>query len=200
MTLTVTPLIGPEIQRVLSDVARLRIEVFREWPYLYDGDFAYEAEYLADFASSDGAIVVAALDGDTLVGAATGAPFLDHADAFADAFADTDVSLEDVFYCAESVLLPAYRGRGLGHAFFDHREAQARASNFGFCAFCAVIRSDDHPKRPVAPRSLEAFWKGRGYAPLPNAVARFAWKDIGESAATEKALQFWIRPLEGAKS
>ena len=33
-----------------QEQARLRIEVFRDWPYLYDGDLAYEQSYsLVDF-------------------------------------------------------------------------------------------------------------------------------------------------------
>lgn len=41
----------------------------------------------------------------------------------------------------------------------------------------------------------DAFWRGRGYAPLPGIVAEFAWKDVGDSAETTKPLQFWMRKL-----
>jgi hypothetical protein len=56
---------------VLDEVARLRIEVFREWPYLYDGTLDYERDYLAHFADAEDALIVAARDGDSVVGAAT---------------------------------------------------------------------------------------------------------------------------------
>jgi predicted GNAT superfamily acetyltransferase len=58
---------------VVADLARLRVTVFRDWPYLYDGDAAYERGYLARYARGD-SIVVAAFDGDRMVGAATGMP------------------------------------------------------------------------------------------------------------------------------
>ncbi|NNK15931.1 MAG: GNAT family N-acetyltransferase, partial [Sulfitobacter sp.] len=32
----VQPLTGTALVNALNDVARLRIEVFRDWPYLYD--------------------------------------------------------------------------------------------------------------------------------------------------------------------
>ena len=140
-------------------------------------------------------MVVAALDGDRIVGAATGAPMTDHAADFGEAFTDRPEALSDIFYCAESVLLRAYRGHGLGHAFFDAREDHARALGARFSAFCSVIRPQTHPMRPAEYWPLDAFWRRRGYAPLPGVTASFAWKDLGEAAETEKSLQFWMKPL-----
>lgn len=187
-------LTGDAVAGVLDDLARLRIAVFRDWPYLYDGDPAYERDYLAAY-QSPGAVVVAAYDGARMVGAATGAPMEDHAADFAAAFATRPEALEDIYYCAESVLLPQYRGHGLGHAFFDGREAQARALGRRHSAFCSVIRPADHPLRPAAYRPLDGFWRKRGYAPLPGVVAGFDWKDIGATAPSRKPLQFWMKAL-----
>jgi GNAT superfamily N-acetyltransferase len=195
MTLRVEALTGAALEAALDDVARLRIEVFRTFPYLYDGDLDYERRYLAPYRTSLGAIVVGAFDGATLVGAATGTPMEDHASDFAAAFSGTGLDLADIFYCAESVLLPEYRGRGIGNRFFDIREAHARSLGRGHVAFCAVIRPDDHPVRPPDYRPLDGFWRNRGYAPLPGVLAQFSWRDIGEAETTRKPLQFWIRRL-----
>ena len=184
---------GGELLAALDDVARLRIEVFRAYPYLYDGDAAYERRYLEPYRAQD-AIVVGAFDGAALVGAATGMPLAAHADDFAAAFADSEIDLGDVFYCAESVLLPEFRGRGIGHAFFDVREAHARALGYGKAAFCAVVRGE-HPMKPEGYRPLDAFWRGRGYEPLEGVIAQFGWRDLGEDAESPKALQFWLREL-----
>ncbi|HHW33036.1 MAG TPA: GNAT family N-acetyltransferase [Paracoccus solventivorans] len=192
--ITTRILTGDGLIAVLGELARLRIAVFRDWPYLYDGDEAYEREYLRAYAAP-GAVVVAAMDGDRMVGAATGAPMEHHASDFAAAFAGRSEALEDIFYCAESVLLPEYRGHGLGHAFFDGREAQGRALGRRWSAFCSVIRPDDHPARPADYRPLDGFWRKRGYAPLPGVTAQFRWRDLGEAEETAKPLQFWIKPL-----
>jgi len=191
----VAALTGDDLTSAVGQVAQLRIDVFRDWPYLYDGDLAYEEAYLAPFAASEDAILVGAFDGAELVGASTGAPLQDHASDFAAAFAATDLDLADVFYCAESVLRPAYRGQGIGHQFFDLREAHARALGFTYAAFCGVIRPWDHPQRPESYRPLDAFWRGRGYQPMDGVVAEFSWKDIGDRGETLKPLQFWMRKL-----
>lgn len=191
----VRSLTGAALDAALDDVARLRIAVFRDWPYLYDGSLDYERRYLESYRASETAVVVGAFDGARLIGAATGTPLEDHAEDFAAPFAGTGLPLEAVFYCAESVLLPAYRGHGLGHAFFDAREAHARALGRSFSAFCAVMRPADHPLRPADYRPLDGFWRKRGYEPMPGVVARFRWTDLGDGEQTEKPLQFWGRAL-----
>ncbi|MEX0308056.1 MAG: GNAT family N-acetyltransferase [Ruegeria sp.] len=191
----VRTLAGSTLNNALDDVARLRIEVFHAWPYLYDGDLEYERKYLQSYIDSDRAIVVGAFDGETLVGASTGAPLEDHADDFAAAFEGAGLTLSDIFYCAESVLLPEYRGQGAGHSFFDQRETHARALGFRKCAFCSVVRPADHPMRPDHYRPLDAFWRSRGYEPLAGVVAQFSWKDRDNDVETPKPLQFWIRDL-----
>ncbi|MEM7091323.1 MAG: GNAT family N-acetyltransferase [Pseudomonadota bacterium] len=188
-------LTGQALFDALDDVARLRIKVFRDWPYLYDGDLDYERGYLQTYRDSDRAVLVGAFDGDRLVGASTGAPLADHADDFGDAFKQTGLDLASLFYCAESVLLPDYRGQGAGHRFFDLREQHARRLGFGHAAFCAVVRPANHPLRPEDYRPLDPFWRARGYTPLNGVVAGFDWKDIDQSAVTRKQLQFWMRDL-----
>lgn len=195
MSLTFRTLTGADVDAALDDLAALRITVFRDWPYLYDGDLDYERSYMASYRDSRDAILVGAFDGDRIVGAATGTPMEDHADDFAAAFERTGHDLTQIFYCAESVLLPDYRGQGAGHAFFDAREAHARALGRRFSAFCGVVRPDDHPLRPDSYRPLDAFWRGRGYVPLDGVVARFRWKDIDQPGQTEKTLQFWMKRL-----
>ncbi len=195
MPIDIRVLEGASLAEAIPRVAALRIEVFRAFPYLYDGDLAYEESYLAPYTSTPNAVLVGAFEGEMLVGAATGMPLMAHSDHFSDAFLGSDLALSDVFYCAESVLLPDFRGQGVGHSFFDLREAAAREQGASFCAFCAVERAMDHPARPPDYRPLDQFWRGRGYAPLPGVVSSFAWRDIGAAQETHKKLQFWARRL-----
>ncbi len=191
----VRTLTGAELEAHLDDVARLRIAVFRDWPYLYDGTLEYERAYVQTYRDNPGALLVGAFDAGILVGASTSTFMEDHAEAFSAPLAKVGVPVKDILYGAESVLLPAYRGQGLGHRFVDLREAHARAHGRSHVAFCSVLRGGDHPARPQTYRTNEAFWMGRGYAPLPGVMAEFSWKDVGDTGESLKPLQFWMRAL-----
>lgn len=186
---------GAELEAQLDGVAALRIAVFRDWPYLYDGSLDYERDYLATYRDNAGALLVGAFDGGRLVGASTSTLMEDHAAEFAAPFRDFHVPLTAILYGAESVLLPEYRGQGIGHRFFDLREAHARALGRSHVAFCSVLRPADHPARPATYRTNDAFWMGRGYAPLPGMLAEFSWRDVGDTTESVKPLQFWMRAL-----
>lgn len=188
-------LTGAAIEPALPDIARLRIAVFRDFPYLYDGSLDYEREYLSAFAAAPGAVIVAVRDGGRIVGASTGLPLAAEHAAFRDPVARAGIDVGEVFYCAELVLLPDYRGRGLGAAFFDVREAHARALGLRVASFCAVIRPADHPAMPPDYRPLNSFWRRRGYAPVPSLVASYSWRDLGAAEETAKPLQFWMKAL-----
>lgn len=194
--LEIAVLSGARIAPRLDDIARLRIGVFRDWPYLYDGDAGYEAQYLQTYLDSPRSVVVLALDGGRVVGASTGLPMSDEADAFRLPLQRASIDVARVFYCGESVLLPAYRGRGLGHRFFDEREAHARRlGGFDVTAFCAVDRPAADPRRPAAHRDNDVFWRKRGYQRHDHLQARLPWREVG-GGEVEHTLTFWLRPLE----
>lgn len=188
-------LTGQEIGDHEADVAALRIAVFRDWPYLYDGMLEYERQYVASYRDRPGALLVGAFDLGRLVGASTSTPLEDLSAEFAAAFSARGTPRQNVLWGPESVLLPAYRGQGIGHRFFDFREAHAKALGRSHVAFASIIRPGDHPARPVNARTNDAFWQGRGYRPIEGVTVEFAWKDVGDTVETMKRLQVWWRAL-----
>ena len=192
-------LTGEALRSRLPDLARLRVAVFREWPYIYDGSEDYEATYLSRYETTPGAVLVAAFASDAtdapVIGAATGNPLAQEIKAFQAPFLAHDLDPDDIYYFAESVLLPDWRGHGIGHLFFDHREAHVRALGYSHAAFCAIVRPDDHLLRDPAYRPLDPFWRKRGYAPVSGLIAHFPWRDIGEETSSAKPMQIWMRAL-----
>lgn len=188
---------GAAIRPRFEPLAEVRIRVFRDYPYLYQGHRDYEAHYLETYFASARSFVTLVWDGEQCVGATTAIPLVD---ADADArrpFEAAAAPIERIDYFGESVLLPPYRGRGLGVKFFELREAHARRHGLDICAFCAVERPDEHPARPADYVANDRFWTHRGYARDGRIQTSFAWPDIGESVSTDKPMTFWLRELSG---
>lgn len=187
---------GAGFSAVFDELAALRIAVFRDFPYLYEGAVAYEKAYLQTYADSSRSFLFAVYDGPRMVGATTCIPLTDETQDVQQPFQEAGYALDQVFYFGESILLPEYRGLGLGHRFFDEREAHAaQFGDYVWTCFCAVVRPDDHPLRPEGYRPLDAFWENRGYKKEPRLQSRFSWPDLGEAVSTEKTMVYWLRPL-----
>jgi len=190
-------LTGAEIARRHDDFARLRITIFRDWPYLYDGDMESERDYLDVYTASPSALLYIVLDGDRVVGAATAVPLDDEDEALRAPFLKAGFDTSRIFYFGEAVLLPEYRGRGLYRRLFEVREKHARSfGGFHTVAFCGVVRPDDHPLKPADAQPLDDVWRHFGFAPADNLVTQFGWRDVGESEETDKPMRFWLKTLD----
>jgi GNAT superfamily N-acetyltransferase len=188
---------GAALAPLVPDLARLRVTVFRAWPYLYDGSHEYEANYLRTYLNAAGAGVAIARDGNTVVGASTCLPMPEAGAEVQAPFLAAGLDPAEFFYFGESVLLEAYRGHGIGVRFFELREARTRElGRARISTFCAVNRPADHPARPPGATGLDAFWTHRGYARRPDLACHMRWKDIGDSQDTEKTLTFWLKSLD----
>ena len=184
-----------EAEAAFDDLAQLRIEVFRDFPYLYEGDLDYERQYISTFMKSAGAVVIGALDGERLVGAATGSPLTDHFEEFGKPFVERGLDPAGYFYFGESVLQKNYRGQGIGVRFFEERERAAREQGFSACVFSSVVRPADRPARPADYVPLNTFWAKRGYARVDGLMTQFSWRDIGDEAESPKPMEIWSRQL-----
>lgn len=191
---------GDALEPYISDLARLRIQVFREYPYLYEGSLTYEQRYLSIYLKSPSAIFVLAIDdalpaGEQVVGASSGVAFADEDEAFQAPFIEAGIDTQALFYCAESVLLPSHRGQGIYKAFFAQREGYARQLGFQGVCFCGVVRPDDHPLRPAGYQPLDSIWQHFGYQPQPDLIAHYCWQDIDQTEETSHPMMFWTKTL-----
>lgn len=187
----------PGLPRYLPDLARLRIRVFRDFPYLYDGTVEYEEKYLKTYTDCPDSVVVLVLDGDRVVGATTGLPMDAETPEFQQPFLENGYDPGKIFYCAESVLLPEYRGQGIYPRFFAEREGHARnLGRFDLVAFCCVQRPEDHPLRPADYVPLDRIWSKFGYVKHPELATAYTWKDVDEDQESPKPMVFWLKPLK----
>jgi len=194
MSLRLENLHGPSLAPHLDALGQLRITVFRDYPYLYDGSLDYERDYLRTYLNSPDSLVVLAFDADRVVGATTCLPMRDEGPEFQDAFLKNGYDIDSICYFGESILLPEYRGQGVGKAFFARREAHAQTlPRMKLTTFCAVDRPAQHPLRPLGYQPLDGLWRKQGYSRHPELQATFVWKEIGETSESAKTLTFWLK-------
>ena len=194
-TLKVVCLKGQEIFPYISALANLRVKIFREYPYLYVGDFDYEKNYLQTYTQCNESIMVIVSDKENVVGASTAVPLIFEVKEFQKPFIDHRINIEDIFYFGESILLPAYRGRNIYRRFFEAREAAARLYGSKMTAFCEVERAKDDPRRPKNYKPLDNVWQHFEYQKHPELCAYFPWQEIGETQMSVKPMIFWLKTL-----
>jgi len=141
--------------------------------------------------------IVIAFDGTQVIGASTAVPMQHEMEEIRRPFLEQNIIPDNVFYLGESVLKKEYRGRGIGVRFFMEREAHAqRVGDFTWAAFCAVVRPENHPRRPDDYVPLDRFWNKRGYFKHPELQTTLTWLDIDESVQTPKPMVYWLKSLK----
>jgi GNAT superfamily N-acetyltransferase len=187
---------GNEARQYADDLASLRLKVFWEYPYLYAGNPEYEKKYLETYFRSQHSFILLIKDSGKIIGATTSILASEEEPSFSQPLIDFGYDLSKVFYYGESVLLPEYRGKGLGKIFFQEREAFARSlKGIKTLSFCAVVREDQHPLRPPGYQPLNEFWHAQGFSLQKGLTTQFEWPDRDKEISTSKTMQFWTKEI-----
>ncbi|MDO9080319.1 MAG: GNAT family N-acetyltransferase [Desulfuromonadales bacterium] len=188
-------LTGTAIAEVRDEVATLRLEIFREYPYLYQGRREDERNYLGTYAEAPDACVILAYEGDAVIGAVAGMPLI-HEDAqMLDAFVGTALPLDEAYYVGELLLRPAYRNGGLGQKLLARLESHIRSLGRYRTLTCATVeRPDDHPLRPRDYIPITRFLAHTGFSRLPGVTTHFMWRET-DGIVRDHPIQFWGKEL-----
>lgn len=205
--LTITSHRGNDVIPFLNDLGRLRIEIFRDFPYLYAGRMEYESDYTNMYKECRNSFFTVVTDGEQVIGISTAVPLIETAEIIHSCFSEAGKDLHDFFYFGESVLDPHYRGRGIYKALFDAREEEAKRQGYKYATFIAVMRDQDDPAKPQNYQPLDETWTRYGYQRL-NLYITIPYPTVARtSPATQKMLnnegdivphnlQFWYKELD----
>lgn len=109
---------GEKLQLHINSLAEMRIEIFKEYPYLYAVNLEFEMQYLKNFKECVNSVIIVAYDDEKLVGLSTAMPLAQTEVAWQKPFLSSNINLQEVFYLGETVLLPEYRVEKLIKIFF----------------------------------------------------------------------------------
>ena len=155
---------GPHLKTYLHSIAKLLAEVFREYPYLQETNMENQIKHIKEAAAYKESIAVLIFDNTTLVGASIGMPLTAESKEIQAAFLERKFPIQNYYFFSASVLLKPYRGRGIGHHFFDVREAHVlHYKKYMHICFCSPLRPELDPERPEDYLPLDDFWRKRGY-------------------------------------
>ena len=195
MSLTTKLLTGREVEEILDSLATLRLEIFREYPYLYDGKRESELRYLQGYAQAAEACVLTVTAAGRIVGAATGMPLQHEQKEIVAPFAATAYPLDSVYYVGELLFYPPYRNRGLGMKLLSMMEDKIRSScSYRYLTCATVVRPNDHPQRPANYLPIGRFLHRTAFRAVPAAFTSFTWLET-DGVSRNHPMQFWIKEL-----
>ncbi len=187
---------GKDLEPYLNDLGRLRIQIFKEWPYLYEGNLEYEKNYLKTYTQAQNSFIAICYHQGRPVGATTAIDLTEEEESFQKPFLEHAYNVEDIVYFGESILLKEYRGHGIGQLFMKLRLEFAQSlPNKKIVSFCAVVRPQNHSLRPTDYKPLDDFWIKNGFAKVPGMLTSYSWKDLDKTEETKKEMQFWIKHI-----
>lgn len=188
---------GDAIAELIPFIAEQRLAIFKEYPYLYQGNYEGEYMYLAWFASLPHSAVAVAYQNSQPIGFFTGTAFADFAPHFQGSFelfenAGLDPAI--YYYLSEAIVLPEYRNKSLCRHMTQALEQYARAR--GFSAGCFTCEQHEHhPLKPAGYKELGPLFAKLGYRKTELTIF-FAWDTIqldGSIKAASHPLTYWVR-------
>ena len=151
-------IIGPDIESYIDKLASLRVDIFREYPYLYKGNTEQERSYLRRYSKSSEAVLITVSHEESLAGAVTAIPLKDEMAELTAPFTETTYPIDKIFYIGELLFYPPYRNKGFGSRLLEKVENYIRSTgNYRYLTAATVARPDDHPERSEDYCPLVAF-------------------------------------------
>lgn len=99
--LTIRVLSGSQAKQYCKDMTQIRLLVYKEFPYLYQGTFECEAEYLETYFKSPNATVLLVFDHDKVVGFSSSIPLAEEVDDLKEPFIKKGLDLKNYLYINE---------------------------------------------------------------------------------------------------
>lgn len=195
MVISANLLTGLSVEGCLDDLASLRINIFKEYPYLYDGFPEDELKYLRLYMETPDAFVISVKDSGRMIGAATGVPLCYEHEGLVAPFIGTSYSVDELFYVGEVLFYQECRDRGLGLNLLKQIEEYVRTlGSYRYLTCATVVRPDNHPLYPENYVKIDKFLTRTGFNILPDVTSNFVWQET-DGVMRDHLMQFWIKEL-----
>lgn len=193
---TIKVFTGQEAKNYVDEIAAMRINTLKEYPYLYKGAVEIEKEYLQVYFKSPNAIVLLAFDtNNNVIGFSNSIPLIDEAEEIKAPFIEKQLNCDDYLYIGEGLIYPEYQGKGLVRQAAQFHEEIARNKGFKYLVFMAVDRSKNHPCKPDNYKSTDDLFKHFGCTKFDNINVTLTWDQVDTNEQTTNTLSLWYKEL-----
>jgi len=195
MSLALQTISGQEIARHIEALGQFRIDIFRDYPYLYEGEMQYERDYLARYSQCNQSLLLLAEDSAGVAAACTAIPLLTETEDFRAPF--TKAEQEEFFYIGEVMVRSDYRHQGMGSQMLAKMINLIEQQGFRKICLYTVDRGQNHPTKPADYFPPDRLWQKFNFTTNGQQV-HFSWKDIGDAQASRKPMNVWVRSADQA--
>jgi hypothetical protein len=182
---------GEKIKDVIDELGNFRITIFKEYPYLYDGNLDYERKYLSRYGNISDSILLLVRDKEGILGAATGIPLVNDEPEFTEPFKDKN--LDEIFYIGELMIRKDNRSKGIGTLLLKNMLDLIDKNQFKTVCLYTVDRGNNHPLKPDFYQSPDSLWRKFGFEKHSSHIVYLSWRDLGNVAETKKPMNVWIK-------
>lgn len=186
---------GREAEPFFADMARMRLELFRGFPYLYAGNVEYEEAYLKRYFSCPQAHVLLVVAQDAMVGFSTSIPLAHEIPEHRQPYEQCGLDPREHLYLGEAMLDLPHRGQGVLRVFHELHEQAAREGGLRYATLMTVNRPDDHPLRPADYTPMDVLLDHFGYAKIPGCEIRIGWPQIDTGQVEPNVLSVWRKDV-----
>lgn len=205
MTITVEIHVGKDAAEYIDYVSQLRIDIFKEYPYLYEGELEYEKQYMHGYTTDKKSMIAVAKVNGELAGVSTGIPLISDSEIVADAknvFAKQNVEVGDYYYYGEVIVLPKFRGHGITTKLYSEQNQLIQEWGFKHVCILTVVREENHSLKPKDYKSPDGMWKHLGFF-RNDLTIDYHWPTIHPDKSVKdvnNTLEFWTKNLSPKKN
>ncbi len=190
-TLRVETLNAASARDHFETLARMRIDEFRGYPYLYEGNIAYEKAYFESYFASEGFRALAVFDGARICGMATYIPLANEAAYMTEPFARAGLDVKKYLYLGEGILEKGCRGKGLFRVFIGYAETLRGEFGLEKVVFMAIREGESDVMRPADYRPKAVLFEKFGFEKIPGLQAEMTYKSSVSHKDEPHTMEFW---------
>lgn len=189
---------GTSITPFVKDITDLCIEIYREYPYLYEGTEEEYLPFIEHYTSSNNGIACLLFDNTKPIGVAIGMSMNEMREKYKQPFINARPleNCNELFYLGEFLLLKDYRGKGFGKQMYLELERLVKENlNLQKICFCKIDEDVHNPLIPADYKSLDEFWRKLGFEKCDDATVIVDWRDVSAEKDSPHKLVYWLKTL-----